>query len=159
MFVVRYADDQIPSELRRSVDGQLLAILSGSVAFGFFEPSTISFSPDEQASIFVVEYQDGHYELRDWRYPGNALHLDFVVKDHLFAPGNQRVVVWYTDGRAYLLDVAWLHRIGMETAQLTNQELLDFTCQQTIGSGLWSDQDQADLLEALDGKPAHPCDQ
>jgi hypothetical protein len=159
VFVVRYADKQTPPELRRSADGKLLATLSGPLAVDDSGRPAITFSPDEQASVFVVHYKDGHRELLDWQGPADSIDLEIGVQNQIFVPGSQRIVISYTDGRAYLLDVARLHPQGDGTTKFTNQNFLDFICQETLGSGLWSQEDQADLLKALEGTPSHPCGQ
>src|SRR5262249_7378768 len=111
VFVVRYRDEQTPSELRRSADGKLLATLRGPIAVDWDRQSIIRFSPDKQASVFVVGYQDEQTtsELRrsaDGKLlatlSGPVVHVGVMS----FSPDKQAsvFVVRYRDGHSEVRD-------------------------------------------------------
>jgi energy-coupling factor transporter ATP-binding protein EcfA2 len=144
-------DDNTLSELRNSVDGALITTLSGTV-------NAVEFSQDPTLNLFVVHYRDGRSELWDWQNsPHRLIDLGLGQTSQIFIPKNQRVLVWYTDGRAYLLDVAWLRAMGSDPTRLAPNELVRLACQEAINSGLWVAGDQSALIQTLNGNEPQAC--
>jgi hypothetical protein len=68
-------------------------------------------SVEIEHSYFVVEYPDGRRDFWEQGSPAKRL-VDWPGwSGHFFVPEN-RLVVWYNDGRAYLLDLKWLSAMG-----------------------------------------------
>ena len=111
------------------------------------------FSAD--ATCFVVVYADGRSEL--WQGQSNPrllAELGLGVEEWLFDPQSQRLVLLYTDGRAYLLDVDWLRAMGGDLAALSPEDLVRLACEGPLSSGLL---DEAALEPYLEGRPPQAC--
>jgi len=54
--------------------------------------------------------------------------LGVGLAGHYFVPNSQRLVIWYTDGRAYVLDLNWLHAMGSDPATRSITELEQLFC-------------------------------
>ncbi|HKZ70680.1 MAG TPA: hypothetical protein VJ020_11410 [Anaerolineales bacterium] len=158
-FVVTYIEG-FPAELRRTGDGSWVQTLSsGDVFF-------VSFSPDLQASYFVVGYNDGTSEL--WTTEDDARRLsqlglglkvstDGVGVDSaslFFEMNSQRLITYYSDSRAYILDLALLSALGGDPAALSPEELTRIACEQLFAPGKFS---EAQLAPYLDGQEARAC--
>ena len=52
--------------------------------------------------------------------------LGWGKSDYLFDVENQRLIVWYSGGRAYLLDLEWLPVV---VGDPTFEEIVQFACQ------------------------------
>jgi WD40 repeat protein len=130
--------------LWRIADGSLIATLSGQL-------EDVSFSPD--ASAFLVAYVDGQSEF--WGGPGEPhrlaeLGLGLPGGGHFFDAEGQRLVIWYTDGRGYLLDLDWLEAMGGDPALLSAEELERLACTGPLSTGLVGRQDLKPYLLDLE---------
>jgi conflict system STAND superfamily ATPase/TIR domain-containing protein len=145
VFVVRYSGAR--AELRSGVDGALLGTFTGSV-------SGVTFSPSKDAKVFVLRYSDKPAELWDWSgKPRLLASLGFGADNYFFDPQGQHLMVLYSGGRAYLLDIAWLQAMQGELTQLPEAELIRLACQETRLGGV---DDQA-IAPYLDGQPPQAC--
>ena len=138
--MVDYVD--APGEVRRTADGALLAELSGRV-FG------VEFSPDEAALFFIVDYFDGRYEL--WRRdsPVRLADLGVNLGSWIFSSGNDSLAVAHDDGRAYLLDLAWLREMDGRGEELSIEELVSIACAGPMSRGLLAEDVLMSFLEQV----------
>ena len=151
-FVVDYRDAF--GELRRTADGSLLKPLSGEIEYNYPSERVI-FSPDADATSFVVEYKDGRSELWEGRgHPRLLAELGLGVEGQFFDIEGQRLILWHSDGRAYLLGVDWLRAMGGDPWALSPEELMRLACEGPFASSAW---DEAALEPYLDGRPSQAC--
>lgn len=54
-----------------------------------------------------------------------------------FHPQVRRLVVWYSDGRAYLPDIEWLRAMAGDPAALAPEELERLGCQYGVNRLKW----------------------
>jgi dipeptidyl aminopeptidase/acylaminoacyl peptidase len=156
IMALGYANNDLPVELRTSADGTLMATLTGSA--GPYIGGQITFSPNPQTRTLVVSYTDGRSEVWDWQgIPRRLADLGLGKADQVFDSQGRRVVVRYSDGRAYLLDIDWLRAMGGDPTRLSEQELVDLACKGPLASKLWALADQADLQKALDAREPQAC--
>lgn len=142
-FVVRYADR--PGELRWVDNGTVVPLVDPNI-FG-----TVTFSRD--SSAFVVSYGDGHTELWDAQGTlGRLANLGLGVGQPIFDPQATRLVVRYSTGQVYLLDIAWLRTIASYPATLSLDELIAQTC-----AGPLAGFDEAALAPYLQGRMPEAC--
>ncbi len=154
-FVVSYYYGDTPGELRRTADGQVVAPLSGPVA-----DDSITFSPDEAGTYFIVAYADGQSEL--WQAQNEPRRLAKLglglgkesQEGFHFDVANDRLITWYTDGRAYLLDLAWLRAMGGKADKMPIKELVRLACEGPFASGLF---DEAELKPYLGEREPQAC--
>jgi hypothetical protein len=142
-FIVGYKD--APDQVRCTTNGSLLATLSGEVVWVDFADAT----------TFVVRYRDGRSEL--WEGRGNPrllAELELGVGRQFVDPKSQRLVLWYSDGRTYLLDLDWLRAIGGDPAALSPEALVRLACEGPLATGLF---DQATLELHLEGSSPQAC--
>jgi hypothetical protein len=165
-FVVGYINN-VPAELRRTADGLRLATLSDSVSniSGlsdiYYPPGVtvrlygVNFSPDSVATYFVVTYSDKQSEL--WQARGESYRLTKLglgLADHYFDVGNDRLILRYSDGRTYLVDLAWLQAMGGQADKLPIEELVRLACEGPFSSGLF---DEAELKPYLGEREPQAC--
>ena len=123
-------------------------ILSGQVV-------RVRFSPDADAAYFVVSYEDGRSESWEGRdSPRLLAELGLGVQETLFDSEAQRLVVWHSDGRAYLLDLDWLRAMGGNLETLSPEELARLACEGPLASGLL---DEAALEPYLESRTPVAC--
>jgi WD40 repeat protein len=144
-LVVDY--DAMPGELRRTADGPLVAALTGEV-------DRVSFGPDPTIAYFVVDYSDGRSELWDWRTGSRLAALGLAKEGHVHDPRSRRLMVWHTDGRAYILDLDWLRAMGGDLAEISPEELERLACRGPLATGLFDD---SALRPYLEGGPSQAC--
>jgi hypothetical protein len=160
-------------ELRRTQDGGLLATLGGDLAgdsmtatgdlnFDLNYSSNgkhgVSFSPD--GSTIIVRYASGRGELWDTRGTPRRLAdlgLGLAKSGFVFTREVERLAVQYGNSQLYLLDIAWLRRMGGDPRQLPAKELVRLACEGPLTSGPWTEAEQAALDDALDGRKPQSC--
>lgn len=145
-FVVGYREATI--ELRRSADGAKVANLASAV-------SAIGVSPYAAQTYFVVRFDDGHAEI--WAAGANPRQLANLgqgLGQLFFDREAARVVVWYTERYAYLLDLDFLNTLVGMSSPLTPQELISLGCRNPYPS---QPLDESKLKPYLDGQPAQAC--
>ncbi|GIK39293.1 MAG: hypothetical protein BroJett011_31260 [Chloroflexota bacterium] len=150
-FVVGYADGT-PGELRRSANGKVVP-LSGPV-------QSVTFSPDEAGTYFVMTYDDAQREL--WQAhdePRRLAELGLGLgnpsqEGFHFDMTNDRLITRYSDGRAYLLDLAWLRAMGGKAGAMPIGELVRIACEGPFASGLF---DEAELKPYLGEREPQVC--
>jgi WD40 repeat protein len=144
-FVVDYVAR--PGELRRTAEGSLAATLTGEV-------DRVSFAPDPAVAYLVVDYSDGRSELWDWRTGSRLAELGLGKKGHVYDPRSRRLIIWHTDGRAYILDLDWLRAMGGDPAAISPGELERLACRGPFATGLF---DESVLQPYLEGSPPQAC--
>jgi hypothetical protein len=175
-FVVRYDkqyDENAPGEfeLRDTLSGTLLATLGGDIAtdrtaddlnFDLDRSNNarngVSFSPD--GSTLVVRYASGRGEL--WNTRGTPhrladLGLGLAKARFIFSSGVERLAIQYVNGQLYLLDVAWLRKMGGDPRRLPAEELVRLACEGPLTSDLWTAEEQAALESELRSKKPQAC--
>ena len=155
IFLVIYYSNH--SELWHSANGELLTPRLGEInQTSFLMPwgrEVVMFSSD--SSLFVVEYNDNRselWELRDYshRLAELGLSLDGAIIDQ----SHRRALVWYSDGRGYILDIDWLKAMEGKPELLSAEELMRFACQGPFASGLFQ---ESALEPYLDGRSSKAC--
>jgi hypothetical protein len=152
-------DPELPAELLDK-DGSVLATLTGQV-------DLVEFSPDR--AYFVIRYfgiTEGRSEL--WKNESTAKRLANWPgwRDQFFINGtdgsnesNKRLVVWYTDSQAYLLDLEWLSAMGEYSEAVPRnklEEFLDLTCGRPFADNKVFNQNQ--LNDYLDNEDPVACE-
>ena len=142
-FVAQYADR--PGELRWVDSGTVVPFVDSNI-FG-----TVTFSRD--SSTFLVSYADGHTELWDAQGTlGQLANLGLGVGQPIFDPQSTQLVVRYSTGQVYLLDIAWLRAIAGYPETLSLDELIARTC-----AGPLAGFDEAALAPYLQGRTPEAC--
>jgi hypothetical protein len=144
--VVSYIDGT-PSELRRTTDGTVIAVLSDSI-------NNVTFSPDEAVSYFVVESTTEHEVWQAQNEPHRLAKLGLGLGGFHFDMINDRLITRYSDGRAYLLDLAWLRAMGGQADKMPIKELVRLACEGPFASDLF---DEAELKPYLGGREPQAC--
>ena len=154
-FVVSYYEK--PGELRRAADGSLVQTLSGIVNI-----SSLFFSPDPQTAYFVANYDDGTSEL--WTTedkPRGLSQLGLGLYDPsyrsfraFFEMKSRRLILHYSDRRAYILDLALLSKLGGDPESFSPEELTRIACEQLFQPGEF---DESQLGPYLEGREARGC--
>ena len=131
--------------MRSIPDGSLVASLTGKL-----RERGITFGEDSPGAYFVVDYENGASELWDVsRVPRRLASLG-LNKKGLVGLRDQRALIWYTDGRAYLMDLAWLRTMEGNSAALTPEALMRACFEGPFRRGLFDD---AALTPYLDSRP------
>jgi hypothetical protein len=139
-FLVHYDDNT--TELRRSADASLVDLPPAI--------STVGFIPDEAVHYLVVKFQNGQSELWQVQDPPRRLaELGLGLKNHYFEAANERLMVEYEDGRAYLLDLAWLQAINNQAGTMPVEELIRLACTGPFAGPVWGEADEAALQAFL----------
>jgi hypothetical protein len=150
-FVVRYINEG--HELRRTDDGSLVATLVGELPR---KPFRIwDFSPDTESTYFLVQFKNTRSEL--WEGLGGPhplAKLGLGKANHAFDPESRRLIVRYTDGRAYLFDLDWLRAIGGDVAAISMEDLIALLCQGPFAAGRF---DEVALKPYLEGSSPRVC--
>jgi WD40 repeat protein len=142
----------IPGELRRTADGALLAKLT-SVLRG---SDNVTFSP--KGRVFTVYYKNGRSEVWDWRPVGRRLAtLGLGVTETAVSSDDQHMVVRYSTGDVYLLDLNWLRAMNGNSAAHSVEELVRVACTGPFASSFWTDIDQQMLDTTLAEWGARAC--
>ncbi|MEW8693296.1 MAG: toll/interleukin-1 receptor domain-containing protein [Candidatus Thiodiazotropha endolucinida] len=132
--------------IHRISDGSVIAELSGEV-------HKVDFKPD--ANVFVVDYADGRSELWSGRdQPHILAELGLAKQGHVIDQNGERLVLWHTDGRAYLLDLEWLKAMAGDPAKLSPKVLVELACQGPMSTGLI---DESAIYEYIGDKPLLSC--
>jgi WD40 repeat protein len=115
--------------------------------------NNIAFSPN--GSFSVVYLADGGSELWEWSDPLRVLtDMGLGLSEHRFGPNHQRLIVWHTDGRAYMLDLDWLRAIGGGLASYSVDELEQIFCCGPLAAGRF---EEAALESKLLDNPSQAC--
>jgi energy-coupling factor transporter ATP-binding protein EcfA2 len=142
-FVVNYRD--APDELRETAEPEtVVTTLTGDVAF-----FAVRFSPDSR--WFVVVYTDAPNELRRTHQPDVITKLGLGLEDFVFDDSTQRLVLVYSDGRSYLLDLAWLEAMGGRD-DLSREELIQLACDGPLKLGIVTAKDLQPFLGENESK-------
>jgi WD40 repeat protein len=143
-MIVDYS--RAPDQIIRTVDGLVLASLDGEVV-------NVTFSPN--ARYFVVDYENGRSELWAARpAPHRLLDMELGRAEYAVDVNRQRMMVRYSDGRAYLVDLGWLEAMGGNPNALSLAEVTDIACHGPLADPLF-DEHELDLY--LKGQPALAC--
>ncbi len=84
----------------------------------------------------------------------SEIALGLSLKGFTFAVDQNRLITWYTDGRAYVLDLAWLQAVGGDDADLSPKEILQLACQEPFVSRPF---DESALADYVDGERPKAC--
>jgi len=103
-------------------------------------------------SYFAVKFTDGKTKL--WGSSIKPLLDMGIGVESMIRTSDDRLVVTYVDGRAYLLDLAWLSAMGGEADSMDINTLMDIVCEGPLSWGLV---DQAILSEKLQGRLSLAC--
>jgi hypothetical protein len=111
-----------------------------------------SFSPDPEASTFVVERANGAFEL--WDRSGERLlaRLGLGVTYVDFTPDGSILAVRYVTGELYLVSVADLRALPPSIESATDEALLELACSGGVGSTV-----SESRLQAAMGDPPVSC--
>ena len=80
--------------------------------------------------------------------------LDLGLNTSFFEMGSQHLILRYSDGRAYILDLALLSRLGGDPEAFSPEELTRIACEQLFQPGKF---DEAQLGPYLEGREARGC--
>ena len=151
VFVVSYTD--APAEVRRSVDGALVAELAGDIRRVFF-------SPGEAAPVFVGVYGGGRAELWAWDDGARLADLGLNIADVYFPTDSDALIVSHADGRAYVIDVAWLRAMAAarDAGGLTVDDLVTLACTYPLRDGLLAETERSPIVEYLGGREPRACE-
>ncbi len=183
-FEVRFSSDGAESyftvgyrglqpEVRRSIDGALLATVPGPVS-----KMNFIYSEDD---YFIVTYNDGHSflwqtesQLQSGGGPGRVddageiggqaepaqpssrrlVELGPEWSWYYFGRATDRLISFEHDGQAYLLDLAWLRAMGGQADTMPIEELVRIACEGPFASGLF---DEAELRPYLGEREPQVC--
>ena len=98
----------------------------------------------------MADYEDGSSEVWDAGPVPQRLASLGLGKKGLVGLQEQRAIVWYIDGRAYLLDLAWLRAMGGNPGSLKPEALTQTCFDGPFRRGLFDD---AALTPYLEGRP------
>ena len=87
-----------------------------------------------------IDFDNGHSDL--WKAvgtPRRLAELGLGKSEKLFDLKNGRLIVWYADGRAYLLDLNWLVSMNGDSATLSPKELVQFACEGPFATRLFDE--------------------
>ena len=151
-LVMDYED--APGELRLAEDGSLIATLAGEVAVHPSGDLAVTFSPN--GTWLVVDYDDRSSQL--WHADGVRLaDLGVNVLASIFLPTQERLVIWYQDGTAYLLDLAWLEAMNGQVDRLSPLELVRLACDYPLANDLLDEPALQTYLDELDILAPQAC--
>jgi WD40 repeat protein len=127
-FVVNYFEApgelrDTPAELREVAEPDTKYLLTGTVNNNF--ERGVTFSPDSK--WFVTHYLGASSELRAVSQPEIATQLGLALADVTFDASNQRLLLFYSDGRSYLLDLEWIEAMAGRD-DLSIEELVRLAC-------------------------------
>ena len=135
-----------PAAIYEAADGLHLRELA--------EFDTYTFSSNE--AYFLAEFADDHSELLDLSTGVVLADLGSVLAGHFFDLAQQRLVVWYTDGRSYLIDLEWLQFLSQ--AQSLDDPILGIANQFCAEHWPLDDDFIADLAVYLGEREPQACD-
>jgi WD40 repeat protein len=148
IFIAGYQDQ--PGELRHSRDGRLLGRFKDQLQ----AYSSVAFSPAPELTVFVISYAVEVSELWDWQdEPHRLADLGVDVDKYFFHTQSKRLVIRYTDGWVYLLDVGWLQVMLGDPSKLSEEQFIRLACQPERAGGV----DASELTLYLKGQPALAC--
>jgi hypothetical protein len=116
LMYLTYADGA--KELRYTQSGELLQGLNSN------DLNNVIFSPD--GVQVYIDYLREADELR--QADGGVLTELGLVTEGIAWMAYERLLVWYADGRAYVLDLAWLREMGGQADELSIGKLIDLAC-------------------------------
>jgi len=128
-FVVDYQD--APDELRLQ-HGQQIITLTGNI--NILEGSS-------QGTYFLVQYKNLSAEVWRWKQARQLIQLGLGLNKNsfIFDEPNDRLIVWYSDGRAYLLDLAML---GAIQPKASLDELKYVVCETLHRNEIWLNEEE-----------------
>ena len=119
-------------QLRNLADGAIIKPLAGALRHLDFRSLT-------KNDIFVAAFNDSRYELWDGSgSPALLRNLGFGLRGYLSLP-NDLLLIWYENGNAYVIDLAWLTHISRNPDGLAPSALLDSLCSGLFAKS-WFDQ-------------------
>lgn len=164
--LVNFAEDR--SALWRIDTGRMITLSHAVALYGErLDPSLplgfVTWDESQATGVFfsqaaeytVVVYQNGESEL--WRVRDNPRlisRLGLGLKGCRFDVRNGRLVVWYSDGRAYLLDLPWLSAMAGGLAEHSPQELVRVACEGPLSPGRF---DTKQVVAHLGGRSPAAC--
>jgi WD40 repeat protein len=132
--------------------GELVDLRSGAFVTLDGPISGAEFSSD--SNLLVVAFGSGRAELWSLKDQVHQLaDLGVGVTGELFDVARDRLVVWYSTGDGYLLDLAWLQVMGQKPS-LTVDDLLTIACEGPLNG---STRLATLLAPYLNGESAHAC--
>jgi hypothetical protein len=120
-FVATRPDGSL--ELLRADSGEALAPIAGGPAL-----SSVNFIDDGNYALML--YADSKAEL--WRTGSvlrRAAELERNLAGHLFDEANNQLLVWHSDKRAYILDLAWVSGTTADSGRLPFRRVLQSFCE------------------------------
>ncbi len=143
-MIVDYS--RVTDQIVRTADGLVLASLDDEVV-------NVTFSQD--ARYFVVDYENGRSELWAARpAPHRLLDMELGRDEYAFDVKQQRMMVRYSDGRTYLVDLGWLEAMTGNPSALSIAEVAGIACRGPLAGPLF---DEHELDPYLKGQPALAC--
>jgi WD40 repeat protein len=140
-----------PASELRNIENNTVVMLPGHVTI-----NRVVFSSD--SNLLWLSYFDRPDELWDTDITSQQLtNLGLGVTRVVFATDAQRVVVEYTIGQMYLLDIASLRALSKLGPILTESDLLKYACNEPLTSSLWTAEDQKELSQQLNGRAPRAC--
>ncbi|NJN97898.1 MAG: WD40 repeat domain-containing protein [Anaerolineales bacterium] len=149
-FVIRYTD--APSELRNAADGSLIKKFPGIIDQLQFDNINSNDLPnDSTASLLQLVYQDDREDM--WYLgdevfqvvkPDRELDLNEGTPTEIefrnpLIVNQQRLIIRYEGGVSYLVDLAWLQKLGgVINPNLSPEEFAEVACQ-PFKEGLFND--------------------
>jgi hypothetical protein len=138
--------DKALGEVRRTTDGALVSMLTGEI-------DKMDFSKD--GNYLVVIYHDGRTEVWDMHQaPQRLVDLGLGRAEYAIDLRSQRLMVRYSDSRAYLVDLEWLRAMGGDPVALPIGDLVRLICQESLTRESIA---ETDLKSVLGNRPALAC--
>ena len=140
-----------PAELRRTENGELVTLFDHPLHDG-------DFSVD--STYFVARFRDGTNELWNFRAASRLTRLGLSLgsgaiggedEGYHFDMDSKRLIVWYTNGQVYLLDINWLE---MMTTAASSDDLIRVACWPFKSTNFF---DEAALKPYLENTPLQAC--
>ena len=76
-----------------------------------------------------------------------ATRREVPTENYLLDPKTRRLIVWYPNGRAYMLSLEWLERSRRGGSSLTSDELAELARQYPLATGLFDEHDLASYVD------------
>ena len=127
----QFGDEYLPSELVLREGGVIP--LDGAVTSQGLVENPVRFSKDPDTSAFVVRYSDERTEVWDGgAKPRLLTSLGLGVSSSQFDDEGDHIVVQYSSGEAYIVDLQVLRGLPPDLAAISDDELIALVCR-TVG--------------------------
>jgi WD40 repeat protein/energy-coupling factor transporter ATP-binding protein EcfA2 len=148
-FIVDYV---IETDELRFTDNDYIVPLAGDIDRSMFSP--------DSHSVAII-YDNGLAEIWDLR-DGPYLLAEAFIGARYFsgivdAPDAPRLIIVYSTGEVYTLDLAWLRAMHGDPAALEADALIAAACAGPFASEFWTDELQAEFVQYLDGREPRAC--